>query len=348
MVIDRKSWLKSVKEEAIDPRLPICDPHHHLWDYPDRIPENTIPVFIRDARHYLLDQFLEDVEGGHNIVQTVFVQCYAMYNRFATKEMSPVGETEFVQGIAAQSASGNYGNTKVAAGIVGFADLTLGGAVEPVLQAHLSASRNRFRGVRYISAWDANPDIHSAVNGPNFLADTRFRQGFGFLNKYNLSFDAWLYHSQITDLVSLAQAFPDTTIVLDHIGTPLVIGPYRSQRDAVFQDWKKGITALSHCPNVFVKLGGLGMDLAGFDWYERPTPPGSKELAKAIEPYFSFCIERFGPERCMFESNFPLDRFSYSYTVLWNAFKLIARDFSAGEKADLFFNTAVRAYRLAE
>jgi predicted TIM-barrel fold metal-dependent hydrolase len=269
-----------------------------------------------------------------------------MYRKDTTKEMSPVGETEFVQGIAAQSASGQYGNTQVAAGIVGFADLALGDAVVPILEAHISASRNRFRGVRNIVTWKANTDIHSRVKAPHFLADTKFRQGFQLLHKYDLSFDTWMYHTQLTDLVDLARYFPDTKIILDHIGSPLGIGPYSGKQDEVFQDWKKGITALSSCPNVYIKLGGLGMPMTGFGWHERPTPPDSKELAVAMEPYYNWCIERFGTSRCMFESNFPMDKISYSYTIIWNAFKLVSRAYSLTEKGDLFYYTAVRAYRL--
>jgi L-fuconolactonase len=346
MATDREAWRKSVKEEPIEPGLPICDPHHHLWDYPVHLPESSIPTFARHARRYLIDELLEDTAGGHNIIKTVFIECSSMYNKGSTKEMAPVGETEFVQGIAAQSASGQYGDTRVAAGIVGFADLTLGHAVGPVLEAHISASRDRFRGIRYSSIWHISPEIHSRSKIPNLLADARFREGFGLLSKYGLSFDSWLYHTQINDLVGLAKAFPDTTIILNHLGGPLGIGPYSGKRDEVFQEWKKGIAALSSCPNVFIKLGGLGMPMMGFGWHERPLPPGSKELTEAFAPYFNWCIEKFGVDRCMFESNFPVDKVSYSYTVIWNAFKRFARNFSPAEKAALFHDTAVRAYRL--
>ena len=342
----REAWLKLVNEEPIDPGLPICDPHHHLWDYPDHIPDDNVPPVVRPFRHYLLGQLLADTTGGHNIVQTAFIECHSMYRNGATKEMRPVGETEFVQGIAAQSASGRYGSTQVAAGIVGFADLTLGDAIEPVLEAHISASQNRFRGIRYRTIWDASSEINSTIKDPNLLASLKFREGFGLLHKYKLSFDAWLYHAQLPGLVALARDFPDTTIILNHTGGPLGIGPYSGKRDEVFQDWKGGITALSCCPNVYIKLGGLGMPMTGFGWHKRPTPPNSKELAIAMEPYFYWCIERFGTNRCMFESNFPVDRISYSYTILWNTFKLISRNYSLIERAELFYNTAVHAYRL--
>jgi L-fuconolactonase len=340
--------MNEIREEAIDPGLPICDPHHHLWDYPSTIPDSSLPPFAQKTRRYLLDELLADTSGGHNIVQTVFIECSAMYRQDAPKEMSPVGETEFVQGIAAQSASGRYGNMRAAAGIVSNADLTLGAAVEPVLAAHVAASPNRFRGIRNISTWHADPAIASRVKVPNLFADPKFREGFALLHRYNISFDAWLYHTQIADLADLAKAFPDTTIILNHIGGPIGIGPYRGKGSEVLEDWKKQITALSQCPNAFVKLGGVGMPITGHDWHERATAPDSKELAAAFAPYFEWCIEKFGPKRCMFESNFPVDKVSYSYTVVWNAFKIMSRDYSPAEKADLFYNTAVNVYRLGK
>jgi L-fuconolactonase len=339
MVTDLEAWLKLVTEDAIEPELPICDPHHHLWDRPAQQD--------RPGNRYLLEELLKDTGGGHNVVQTVFVECRSMYRQDGPEEMQPVGETEFVQGIAAQSASGQYGTTKVAAGIVSFADLTLGTAVEPVLEAHITASRNRFRGIRHSSVWDASPEIASYRNPPRgLLLDTKFREGFGCLQKYGLSFDAWLYHTQIMELADLARAFPGIPIILDHVGGVIGIGPYAGKREEIFQEWKRCIAELATCPNVVVKLGGLGMPVCGFGWHERATPPNSAELAEATAPYYLWCIEQFGVERCMFESNFPVDKRSYSYTVLWNAFKRITRDFSAEERAALFHNTAARVYRL--
>jgi L-fuconolactonase len=334
MMPEREAWLKLTMEDPIDPDLPICDPHHHLWDRPDN--------------RYLLEEFLQDTGGGHHIVRTVFVNSgSSMYRKDGPQEMQPVGETEFAQGIAAQSASGQNGTTAVAAGIVSFADLTLGSAVAPVLEEHIAAAKNRLRGIRYITTWDASDDIPSHVRNPKLLLDPKFREGFACLQKYGLSFDACLYHSQLTQLVDLARTFPNTPIIMDHIGYPLGIGPYAGKREEVFQEWKRRIATLATCPNVFVKLGGLGMPRCGFGWHEQTTPPSSAKLAAAMAPYYRWCIEQFGVDRCMFESNFPADKVTYSYTVLWNAFKRITEDFSAEERGALFHDTSVKVYRLA-
>ena len=330
MATIREAWLKLTIEEPLEPALPICATHHHLWDRP--------------GSHYLLEDLLQDT-AGHNIVQTVFVECREAYRKDGPEELRPLGETEFVESIAVRSASGQYGTTRVAAGIVGFADLTLGFAVAPVLEAHLAVSPARFRGVRHISTFEASPDIQSRKI-PHLLLNSKFREGFACLQKYGLSFDAWMYHTQLLDLVDLARAFPDTTIILDHIGTPLGIGPYAGKRKEVFQEWQRGIAALATCPNVIIKLGGFGMQNPGFGWTARPTPPDSTELAGAIEPYFVWCIAKLGADHCMFESNFPVDKEGFSYNILCNAFKRLSKGFSLTERAALFHDTAVKVYRL--
>ncbi len=334
MADDRDAWLAQVEEEALEPQLRICDPHHHFWD--------------REGDRYLLDELLQDTgtrdgRSAHNIVSTVFVQCRSMYRRDAPEHLQPIGETEFVQGIAAQSASAQYGPTAVAAGIVSFADLTLGAAVDEVLEAHVAASPNRFRGIRHSTVSDPHLEGRRSVQAA-LMGDAKFREGFARLARYDLTFDAWHYHHQLPELAELAHAIPDVTIVLCHVGGPLGIGPYR--RDEVFEGWKQDISAVAECPNVVVKLGGLSMTICGFEWHTRDLPPTSNELAEATEPYFMHCIERFGPERCMFESNFPVDKASCSYVVLWNSFKRIASGFSADEKAALFHDTASRVYRI--
>jgi predicted TIM-barrel fold metal-dependent hydrolase len=330
----RQDWLDRRREPILEPELAIVDPHHHLWDRP--------------GWRYLLDELLADTGSGHNIVATVFVQARAMVRADGPVEMRPVGETEFVNGVAAMSASGIYGKTKVCAGIVGYADLTLGRRVEPVLVALLRAGGDRFRGIRHITAWDGDESVRNPAYSPppNLLADRTFREGFAVLGRLGLSFDAWLYHPQIAELTDLARAFPETRIVLNHVGGPIGIGAYAGKRKEVFAAWAASIKALAACPNVHVKVGGLGMRMGGFGFHEEAEPPSSETLAAAWRPYVETCIEAFGASRCMFESNFPVDKGSYSYPVFWNACKLLAKAASAGEKADLFADTAARFYRL--
>jgi L-fuconolactonase len=327
----REDWLNLVREDVIAPDLPICDPHHHLWYQP----ENS----------YTIEDFLQDISGGHRIVQTVFVESRMMLRNEGPEEMRPVGETEYVQGLVSHWP---VGKTDIAAGIVGFADLTLGSAVALVLEAHITAGKGRFRGIRFTTARDPRNEVKTRFQVPSSLMeDSKFREGFACLPKYGLSFDAWLFHPQIMELVSLARAFPDTTIILDHAGGPLGIASYASRREEIFHDWKTGVDALSKCPNVNMKLGGLGMEISGFNWYDLPAPPGSAELAEAYAPYFHHCIERFGTGRCMFESNFPVDKRSYPYDIIWNAFKRLTKSFSYSERRSLFYDTAVKIYRLA-
>jgi len=328
----RNDWLARRKEPILEPDLPIIDPHHHLWD--------------RENWRYLADDLLADTNSGHNIVATVFVQARAMLRADGPEEMKPVGEVEFINGVAAMTASGIYGKIRACAGIVGHADLMLGSKVEPVLQALKRAGGGRFRGIRHITAWDNDPLVRNPGNPavPGMLADAKFREGFKVLTGLGHSFDAWLYHPQIDELTSLADAFPDAKIVLNHCGGPIAINAY--QRDEVFPGWKKSIDALAKRPNVFVKLGGLGMRIGGFEFEKQAEPPSSQQLADAWRPYIDTCIVAFGPSRGMFESNFPVDKGSYSYWVFWNACKLLAKGASASEKADLFVGTAKRFYRL--
>jgi L-fuconolactonase len=330
-------WLDQVEEAPLEPALPIIDPHHHLWDYPK----------VANGR-YLLDELLADIRSGHNVVATVFMECGSMYRAGGPGSLRPVGETEFVQGIAAMSASGTYGATRVAAGIVSFADLSLGAAVREVLEAHMRASSNRFRGIRHAAGWHASDDIRKSHTNPpeGLLLAKQFREGFAQLKALGLSFDAWLYHPQLPELIDLARAFPDTTIVLDHFGGPLGIGPYAGKSDEVFNDWRKSIDELAKCPNAVAKLGGINMTINGFGWHKRAKPPTSAELVAATKRYYLHTIERFGVERCMFESNFPVDKASCSYAVLWNSFKRLTENFTAVEKASLFHDTAKRVYRL--
>ena len=335
------AWLALTTEDALDPALPICDPHHHLWDQ----------VKGRVAARYLLDEMVDDVRGGHNVVSTVFIECGAMYKPKDTPAaLRPVGETEFVNGIAAMSASGLYGPTRIAAGIVGTADLRLGDGVAAVLDAHLAAGGGRFRGIRRGAAWDADDRVpnHRTEPGPQVLLRDDFRAGFKHLAPRKLTFEAWCYHHQIPDVTALARAFPDTTIILNHFGGPLGIGPYEGKAAEIFAAWRPAITELATCPNVVAKLGGINMEINGFGWHERSRPPSSQELCDATRQWYELTIEKFGATRCMFESNFPVDKVTCSYTVLWNSFKRLAAKYTATDKAALFHDTAARVYRLSE
>jgi len=327
-------WLEKVKEEALEPALPIIDPHHHLWDHP--------------GSRYELDELMADVAQGHNIRATVFVECKSMYRDGGPDALKPVGETEYVNGIAAKSASGGFGETRVAAAIVGFADLRLGDAVDEVLEAHIAVAPARFRGIRHASAFDDSPDVRASHTLPpkGLLGLPAFREGYARLAKYGLSFDAWLYHRQIPELTALARANPETTIIFDHFGGPIGIGPYEGKRAEIFAQWKKDVADLAACPNVTAKLGGINMAVNGFGWHKRDLPPTSDELVAATRDWYLHSIDVFGPDRCMFESNFPVDKLSCSYGVLWNAFKKIAGGFSEAEKASLFHDTAARIYRI--
>lgn len=331
----RPDWLALHSEPALEPDLPIVDPHHHFYD------NERVRYFFFDLQ--------DDIASGHNIVATVFMECRTMYRADGPPEMRYVGETEFVAGMAAMAASGNYAPTRVAAGIVGYADFRLSDRVGAVLDAHIAAGGGRFRGIRQIASWHADPAAQASISAapPHLLIDPAFRRGFPELGKRGLSFDAWLYHPQLPELIDLARAFPDTPIVLNHVGGPIGVGPYAGKRDEVFADWKASIDTLARCPNVVVKLGGLGMRMFGFDVADGARPPTSEQLARAWRPYIEACIAAFGPERAMFESNFPVDKGTCAYGVLWNALKRIAEKYSAAEKAALFSRTAARVYRIS-
>ena len=330
----REDWLALVSEQVLEPETAIIDPHHHLWDH-------------RNSR-YLLEEILHDTGSGHRVLGTVFVECMSMYRKDGPDAMKSIGETEFVNGIAAQSASGRYGDTRVAAGIVSFVDLTLGSAAREVLQAHIAVAPERFRGIRHAAGWDAHPDVANSHTNPtrDLYDSAKFREGFAQLAPLGLTFDAWNYHPQIPELTSLARAFPGTTIILDHFGGPLGTGPYEGKRAEIFPKWKADIAELAKCPNVVVKLGGINMAVNGFGWHRRPKPATSDELVAATGDYYFHTIDKFGPSRCMFESNFPVDRVSCSYLVLWNAFKKMAARYNDDERADLMRRTAARVYRL--
>lgn len=334
---ERNRWLELTPEEPIEPDLPIIDCHHHFWDFPDDR--------FSDTRRYLLDELLADT-AGLNIRQTVFIETDAMLRADGPIAFQPVGEVEFAQGIAAMSASGGYGEMRAAAGIVGNADLTLGDDVVPVLEALIAASPQRFRGIRERAAF-----IEGLPNPPRWmrrdlLLQPEFRKGFAKLRQYGLTYDAFQFHAQLPQLADLAGAFPDTIIILNHLGSPHGTPERPGCGDEVFQEWKKWLADVARHENVFLKVGGLQMPNIGFGWHEREKPPTSDELLERNEPWYSYAIELFGPSRCMFESNFPVDRMSCSYTVLWNQFKKLTKGFRPDERAAMFHDNAMRIYRL--
>jgi predicted TIM-barrel fold metal-dependent hydrolase len=339
-------------EQILEPELPIVDPHHHLWDRRNyaapAAAEHPFMTAIADARRYLLDELMADTSSGHNVVATVFVECGAFYKADGPLALRPVGETEFVNGVAAMSASGLYGDFRACAGIVGRADLLLGDGVVEVLEAHVAAGGGRFRGIRNSASFDADKEVLGPLNRVEaglYLRDD-FRTGFGHLAQMGLSFDAWLLEPQLGDMIDLARAYPETTIVLDHVGTPLGRGSYEGKLPERFEGWKANIRELAKSPNVVVKLGGLAMAFCNFPSFLAEPRAPSEQLAEEWRPYIETCIEAFGHERSMFESNFPVDMGSCSYATLWNAFKRIAAGCSAAEKAALFNGAAAKAYRL--
>tara|TARA_B100000315_G_scaffold58818_1_gene53349 strand:+ start:2228 stop:3253 length:1026 start_codon:yes stop_codon:yes gene_type:complete len=339
MPFGSNDWLAQTQEPTLEPEIPICDPHHHFWDFrTERIP----------YQRYLLHELAADINSGHNVRSTVFVEARSMYRRDGPEEMRPVGEIEFVQGLAAASANGRYGPGRAAASIVGHANLNLGERVQPVLEALRAASPNRFRGIRHTVTWDPHPEVENtpAHNMQGQLASDDFRAGARVLAGMGLTLDSWLYFPQLPELAEFAKAVPDLNIILCHIGGLLRVGPYANRDDEVLATWRSGIAAVAACPNVNIKLGGIGMPRTGFDWHARANPIGSEELAESMAPFMNYCIEQFGPGRCMFESNFPVDKVAYSYNVLYNAFKRLSKGYSDAERVAMLHDNAVRVYRV--
>ncbi len=335
-------WLaRRPTETALEPALPIIDPHHHFWHAQGR-------------GEYLLPGILDDIgyggTHGHNIVSTVFLECRAMYRKDGPRHMAALGEIEFVAGLAAMSASGGFGPCRVAEIIIGGGDLTLGAAnVRELMEAEIVAAGGRLRGMRHGVATDAAPSVGGFASRKvplHQVMDPKFREGFAQLAPLGLSFESWQYHPQLPDAIDLARSFPDTSIILNHVGGILGVGPYQNRRQEVLAGWRANISELAKCPNVTVKLGGLGMVSVGYDFHERDIPPGSADLAEAWRPYIEHCIEAFGPDRCMFESNFPPDKQSSGYTELWNAFKIVTKNASTAEKTALYSGTAARVYKM--
>jgi predicted TIM-barrel fold metal-dependent hydrolase len=328
-------WHALIQEPIIDPERVIVDPHHHLWHH----------AF---GSRYLLEDLWADTDSGHNIAKTVYVECGSFYREEGPEHLRPAGETEAVAEVA-KTTREQASHKAVISGIVGRADLRLGDAVEEVLDAHRAAGGALFKGIRHAGAFAREPDA-LVIKGrapEGLYADNNFRRGLTRLGELGYSYDTWHYHYQNPDFAALARAVPGTTMILDHFGTPLGVGPYAEQREEIFTQWQKDIAEIAACPNVVAKLGGLAMPDNGFGWHTAAAPPDSLTFANAQRRYYLHAIDVFGPERCMFESNFPVDRLSISYHVLWNGLKRIVNGFNDAEQNAMFSGTASRIYRLS-
>ncbi len=326
-------WLASLSEEVLEPELPIIDPHHHLW--------------VRNGYTYLMPELAADLASGHNIVATVFAECHSMYRLFGPEEERSLGETEFVRGQAAMSASGEFGNSRACDVMFGNIDLTLGASVEPLLEQHIEASGGRFRGVRLSSGWHEDDRINNVANSAGVLLDPRVGEAVDVINDMGLSLDCWLYHTQLDEFAQLMDAHPGLISILNHVGSPILGGPYRDRTNEVYEQWRAGIVQLSKRENVYIKLGAMPIRMPSYDG-DRTSPPGSLEVADAWRPWIEPCIEYFGTGRSMYESNFPVQKRWCSYQVCWNAFKRISVGASLSEKTDLFAGAAARAYRMKD
>jgi len=324
-------WLALRNEEALEPDLPIIDAHHHLW--------------VRSGHTYLLPEFVDDLKTGHNIVATVYAECHSMYRQGGDPSTRSLGETEFVAGCAAMAASGTFGDTTICQGMVGNIDLRLGAGVRDLFEQHMERSGGRFRGVRFTTAWDEHEGIANQVETQGLLLQPDVIAAAQVMAELEQALDIWVYHPQLDEVAQLARLLPELTIVLNHTGVPILGGPYRDRRTQVFEDWLVGMQTVAQCTNVFLKLGALPIRKPG-DGIDRSVPPGSAEIAAAWAPWMHACIEAFGVERCIFESNFPVQKLFSSYVVTWNAFKRLAEGCSESEKSWLFHDAAVAAYRL--
>jgi len=337
---DQLEWLDQFTEEIVDQDIEIIDPHHHLW------PGTPRTDGVSSDNRYLLEDLWNDTQSGHKVLKTVFVECGQGYYESGSEAMKPVGETKFVAQVT-EEAKQDTSKAQIE-GIVGHADMMLGNSAREVLEAHLEQGKGKFKGIRHGASWDDSDEIRNSHSNPiqHIYLDDKFQQGVEQLDALNLTLDAWNYHKQIKELTELAKCFPDLKIVQNHFGGPLGIGPYADKREEVFSVWQDSITELAERDNVFIKIGGLAMPINGWGWHKRELPANSDEFVESHGRYYLHAIKSFGAERCMFESNFPVDKRSISYPVLWNGFKKIVEDFSAEEKEYLFYKTAAEFYSL--
>ena len=330
MNLDRLEWINSGQEAPVDSEQRIIDPHHHLWE--------------RGGSRYRAEELSEDTSRGHTVTDTVFVECLANYRKEAQKELRSIGETEFVVDESIRSKELKGCNIS---GIVAFVDLSLGDKISDLLEAHQELAGQMLKGIRHATAWSSDADIPISHSKPSegLMTDKTFIDGVRSLGTRNLSFDAWMYFDQLHELHGLAKEAPNTRIIINHLGAPLKLGRWKKKQDNVQAIWKSELRKLAKLENVYLKIGGIGMEnYFGTNWVSRPKPPSSDEVVTVWNERILWCIEIFGTEKCMFESNYPVDRQTLPYSVIWNTFQKIVQTFTASEKDDLFWVTARSVY----
>ncbi|HWU03281.1 MAG TPA: amidohydrolase family protein [Novosphingobium sp.] len=337
-----------IPQVILEPDLPIVDPHHHIMIMP---PNPAGPEHMREGACYMLPEVLADCRAGHRVVATVLVGGMGFARQQGPEPLRVAGDTEVANGVAAQCASGRMGaGCLVGAGLVGHADLTTGAALGETLAAHIAAGGGRFRGIRHMTVWSDDPAL--APPGRMAPADLAFhpgfRSGFAQLAPLGLSFDAWCYFTQLDGIIDLARSFPETTLIMNHCGGPLGSFSWAPRREEARLAWQRITRDLAACPNVYMKLGGLGMWTTGLPSAGARPPATAQQIAQEQRPYLEHLIDCFGVRRCMFESNFPVERHVGDYATIWNAFKIVTQTWSAEEKAWLYARTAMTAYRLHE
>ena len=323
-----QEWLDLVREDVVDPARPIVDPHHHLWRHGEGL-------------NYDLPDLLADTGDGHNITCTVFMECGSAYDTTAPAHLAPVGETRFIVSRSQQDPA------RTIRALVAKADLAHP-ELDAILDAHVEAGQGMFRGIRdALSRADEPTALTIPGRGADGkFADPAFVRGVQRLGERGLTYDSWQYHHQAREFLALARSAPGTTMVLDHLSTPVGVGRWAGRHDEIFAVWRTDMEEIAACPNVVAKIGGLAMPDNGFGWHSAERPPTSDEFVTAQERWYLHMIDTFGPERCMFESNFPVDRLSLSYRTFWNGAKKIAARYSDAEQDAMFSGTATRVYSL--
>ena len=328
--------LEGRDEPILEPDLPILDSHIHLFDLP--------------GNRYMLEDYLADAGAGHNIVGAVYCETQAFSRPDGPEHLRPLGEVEFANGVAAMCASGTYGDCKVAHGLIGHANLTLGSVVGELLDRCIAAAPDRFRAIRHVAVEPPDDRAYKYImtfRPPRGVLDTPgFPLGLAELEKRELVFDAAIWHPSLPRLTELVDDFPNLTFVLNHMSTAVGVDMSTDEKAELFKTWRVQLGELAKRQNVVCKTGGLGMPFWGFGFETRDDVVGSEELATAWRPFLDTAFEAFGTDRCMMESNFPPDGRSSGFVPTWNAYKIVTKDFSDDEKAALYKDNAARIYDL--